>query len=356
MNAPQTFDLRLSRFIRAPREKVFDAFVQAEMIRQWMCPRGMGVEAAELDARVGGRYRLTMRTRDRQQHVVTGEYRELNRPARITYTWAWVGGPMDNTETLVSVEFVARDGGTDVQMHHSGFPNPQTRDSHRTGWNATLNRLVDATDTAGTAASVCIIGDGRSTFVRTARMALAEKGVACTHTSVAPRSPEVLAISPFGKIPAFRDGDMEIFETTAIVRYIDDCFDGTPLLPYDSRGRARCEQWVSAINAYMYDAMIRRYVIAYIFPKEGKPDRALIDGALTDIRAHLALLDKAYGANDWLAGGTLSMADLFLAPILDYVERMPEGRELMAAVPNVVRAQGVIRARPSFEATRPKEA
>ncbi|MFM9968300.1 MAG: SRPBCC domain-containing protein [Burkholderiales bacterium] len=354
MNAPQTFDLNISRFIRAPRERVFDAFVTQEMVKKWMCPRGMGLAALTMDARVGGRYLFTMQSRDRQQFVVGGEYKEIKRPECISYTWAWQGGPMDNTETLVTVRFEARDGGTEVRMHHTGFANAMSRDSHGTGWNATLNKLVDATDEGGSAASIAVIGDARSTYVRTVRMALAEKGVLYTHNNVAPHSPEVLAISPFGKVPVFRDGDLQLFETTAIVRYIDECFDGTPLLPYDSRGRACCEQWVSAINSYMYDAMVKRYVLAYLFAKDGKPDRAVIDAALPDIRTQLGILDKAYGNGDWLAGGALSMADLLLAPILAYVEMMAEGGQLLAAVPNLARAQAVIRARPSFAATQPQ--
>ena len=63
---------------------------------------------------------------------------------------------------------------------------------------------------------------------------------------------------------------------------------------------------------------------------------------------YLAALDKAYGTSDWLAGGALSMADLFVAPILAYVERMPEGPSLLAAVPNVRRAQATLRRRESF--------
>ena len=96
-------------------------------------------------------------------------------------------------------------------------------------------------------------------------------------------------------------------------------------------------------------------MLQYIFPRGegGKPDRGTIDGALKDMPAQLAALDKAYGANDWLAGDTLSLADLFVAPILAYVEGMPEGAALLAAAPNVQRAQKSIRQRKSFIDTDP---
>ena len=101
--------------------------------------------------------------------------------------------------------------------------------------------------------------------------------------------------------------------------------------------------------------MVRRYVLQYLFPRgaDGQPDRGVIDTALKEMPAQLAALDQAYGAGDWLAGGALSMADLFVAPILAYVERMPEGAALLAAAPNVMRAQAAVRARPSFIQTNP---
>jgi glutathione S-transferase len=79
----------------------------------------------------------------------------------------------------------------------------------------------------------------------------------------------------------------------------------------------------------------------------------VIDAALKDIPAQLAALDKAYGAGDWLAGGALSTADLLLAPMLAYVEAMPEGKSLFEAAPNLRRAQATLRQRPSFTATDP---
>jgi glutathione S-transferase len=99
-------------------------------------------------------------------------------------------------------------------------------------------------------------------------------------------------------------------------------------------------------------------VLQYVFPRglDGKPDRAAIDGALEEIPGQLAILDRAYGERDYLAGSGPCMADLFLAPILAYVEAMPEGAALLAAVPNVKRAQAVMRARPSFQQTEPPRA
>jgi glutathione S-transferase len=358
MNAPEHFTLEQKRFIRAPREKVFDAFVDEAALRSWHCPRAMTVVESRSDARNGGEWQLTMRASDGARFVVGGTYQDLKRPQRLVYTWAWQGdaSPMPGVRTLIEVDLVERDGGTELTLRHSGFPAEAARDGHRFGWQSTLNRLVDLVDERGTAATLTLLGDVRSSYTRTARMGLAEKGLAYTMQTCAPHSPELLAVHPFGRIPALSDGGIDIFETSALLRYVDECFSGgTKLVPGTVIGRARCEQWVSAVNAYLYDTMVKRYVLQYIFPRGegGTPDRATIDAALKDMPAQLGALYNAYGHNDWLAGDALSLADLFIAPILAYVEGMPEGAALLAAAPNVQRAQRLIRQRPSFIATDP---
>ncbi|MEO8717718.1 MAG: SRPBCC domain-containing protein, partial [Burkholderiales bacterium] len=103
MNRTATFELTLTRFIRAPREKVFDAFVTEAGMKGWMCPRGMTIPEMKLDARVGGGFRLTMRARDGEQFSAQAHYRELTRPERLVYNWQWVGEGMPNMETLITV-------------------------------------------------------------------------------------------------------------------------------------------------------------------------------------------------------------------------------------------------------------
>ncbi|MFX8012301.1 glutathione S-transferase domain-containing protein, partial [Acinetobacter baumannii] len=79
---------------------------------------------------------------------------------------------------------------------------------------------------------------------------------------------------------------------------------------------------ISLINCHAYDAMVRRYVLQYVFPKgaDGQPDRKVIDAAVPEIAAQLDALELAYGERDYLVGNTVSMADLFFAPIAMYLE------------------------------------
>ncbi len=118
-------------------------------------------------------------------------------------------------------------------------------------------------------------------------MALAEKAVACTMHNCAPHTTEIEAVHPFGLVPGLRDGDITLWETAAIVQYLDECFDtGVSLRPASISGRARCTQWISAVNSQLYDTMVRRYVLLIIFSKGqgGQADRGTIDKALVNIK------------------------------------------------------------------------
>jgi glutathione S-transferase len=122
--------------------------------------------------------------------------------------------------------------------------------------------------------------------------------------------------------------------------------------------RARSEQWVSAVGAYMYDSMARRYVLQYVFPRGdgGTPDRAVIDQAVAEMVRPLDALERCYQGRDFIGGAAPSYADILVTPILDYLGRFPEGGQLLSDRPNIRRALDLMRARPSFAAaTAPLE-
>jgi glutathione S-transferase len=349
MNRTATFELTLTRYIRAPREKVFDAFVTEAGMKGWMCPRGMTIPEMKLDARVGGGFRLTMRARDGDQFTAQAHYRELARPERLVYTWQWVGEGMPNVETLITVTLAAREGGTEVRMTHSGFPDAALRDSHQEGWGSSLNRLTDMLDPEGTAASVSLQGDPRSTYTRTARIGLAEKGIKYRMQQCGPHTPEILAVHPWGRIPVFCDGDVRLFETSAILRYAEEAFAGPTLLPQNIRDRAIAEQWVSAINSYFYDCAVRRYVLQYVFKKE---DRSVLEAAAKELPAMLGHFEQGY-ARPFLAGQNPTLPDFFLAPIVGYLEMFPESKAALTGCPKLMRAHAAVKERASWKETQP---
>ncbi len=202
---------------------------------------------------------------------------------------------------------------------------------------------------------VTIHGPVQSTYVRTARMVCEEKGVPYEMAPLKLGSDEHLAIHPFARVPVLTHGDVRIYETSAIARYVDEVFPGPSLIPGTPVERARMETWVSQINSYMYDDIIRNYVFAYFFPKtaDGKPDRAKIDAAVPNLKRDFELVNKAVGESEWLAGKTLSLADLFLCPILFYAAQLPEAREIMGSCKNMQRAGAATMSRPSFTRTAP---
>lgn len=145
---PET-TLVLTRTFAAPREKVFHAWTEPEELKKWWAAGpGYTTPIAEVDLRVGGRYRLGMKPPDKEEvYVVGGTFREVQPPARLVYTWAWEGG--EAQETLVTVEFHDRGTSTVVVLTHEHFVNEKVRDDHAGGWNGCLDRLAQVLGEGG---------------------------------------------------------------------------------------------------------------------------------------------------------------------------------------------------------------
>src|SRR5690349_12743410 len=103
-----------------------------------------------------------------------------------------------------------------------------------------------------------VSGFPRSTFVNIVRLVLTHKEVPYTFHDLEPEmgKPSHLALHPFNRVPILRHGDFTVYETNAIVTYIDETFPRLPLQPRDIAGRARMDQWISMVNSYYYPYMI----------------------------------------------------------------------------------------------------
>ena len=138
--------LQMSRRYEAPRERVFDAWTSPDVLKQWWAaqPTWHG-EIAEVDLRPGGRYRLGMKDPESGTvHIVNGEYKEVNRPEKVAFTWQWEGHPLEpdgSSVTLVEIEFVEDGDATEVTLTHSGFASEEISESHSHGWNGCLDSL-----------------------------------------------------------------------------------------------------------------------------------------------------------------------------------------------------------------------
>lgn len=135
--------LRITRTFRASREKVFRAWTEPEALKRWFAPDdAFDTRVLHFDPRPGGRYRIDMR-KDDVSHIVAGEYREVNPPARLVFTWKWENHPERGTEdTIVTLEFLDHGGSTELVLTHERFPDAAIRDDHNKGWTGCLDRLA----------------------------------------------------------------------------------------------------------------------------------------------------------------------------------------------------------------------
>jgi glutathione S-transferase len=200
-----------------------------------------------------------------------------------------------------------------------------------------------------------IIGWERSTYTRVVRMVCEEKAIRYDLRDVAPRSPQALAIHPFGKIPVMRHGDFELCESKAIATYLDLSFPGPKLIPTEPRHAALTEQWVSLVNTRIDTTMIRTYLFAYIFPKteDGAPDRKAIDAVTPAVQEEIGFINRAVAKGGFLAGDSFTYADINLMPILFLVQKLPEGAATVAAAKPLSDYYQRLAARPSFQNTMP---
>ena len=202
---------------------------------------------------------------------------------------------------------------------------------------------------------VTIYGVAASTYARTARMAFHEKGVAHEFEEVDFTSGEHTKLHPFGKVPAMRHGDLVLYETLAIGTYADTAFDGPALQPSSPRDKAVMQQWFSAYVDYIYHPMITDIVIERLAkPRRGEvPDEDKIKGRVPEVEKYLAIVEAGLEGRDFLAGDSLSLADLLYVPAVAYLPMVPEGAGFLDGKPNINRWFERVSARESFAKTNP---
>lgn len=139
-----TATLTVERTFDAPRDEVFAAWTDPEVLRRWWAAGpDWDTPVAQVDLRVGGRYRLAMRDpASGAVHVVGGEYTEVEPPERLVYTWTWEGeAPPGSAGSVVTVIFRADGGRTSVLLTHTGFTDDAALPPHEHGWAAVLDSL-----------------------------------------------------------------------------------------------------------------------------------------------------------------------------------------------------------------------
>jgi glutathione S-transferase len=206
--------------------------------------------------------------------------------------------------------------------------------------------------------SVRLLGLRISVYTRIARLALVEKEIDYQLEEVdifADEGPPAnyLARHPFCRIPCLLHGDFCLYETAAICRYVDENFTGPELQPAEPARRARMAQITSALDHYGYRPMVWDvYVQRAVIPAGGgQADEALISAALPQIEILLRQLDDWLGPGEFLAGDSLTLADLHAYPMLRYYIETAEGAAMLKSFPRLAGWMSRMQSRPSARTT-----
>jgi uncharacterized protein YndB with AHSA1/START domain len=127
------------RRMPAPREIVYDAWIDPKGIREWMCPGDVVSAEAVLDVRVGGAFRIIMKAKD-QVHEHTGTYQIVDRPAKLAFTWSGVKN--QGELTLVTVEFLDRGEESDLVITHERFSDADVAQRYENGWGTIAGKCA----------------------------------------------------------------------------------------------------------------------------------------------------------------------------------------------------------------------
>jgi glutathione S-transferase len=206
---------------------------------------------------------------------------------------------------------------------------------------------------------ITVYGIPGSPFLRSVEITLREKGLDYRLQALAPgehKQPEYLARHPFGRVPAFEHDGFSIYETQAILRYLDDVFPNPPLTPGNPKLRARMNQVIGVIEWYFFPKAaapigFNRIIGPRLLGVAG--DETAIAEAMPVARTCFTELDRLLGEGAYFGGDSVSIADIMLASQLDLFSECAEGRELIGGTSRLPAWLERMLGRPSFLATQP---
>ena len=203
-------------------------------------------------------------------------------------------------------------------------------------------------------AAPTVYGADYSVYVRAVRLALEEKGVDYRLEAV-----DIFADGgspvgyeqrhPFLKIPAFEHDGFRLYEATAIMRYVDEVFEGPALMPDSVEGRARVNQITGTLDSYAYRCWVWDI---YVERTEASPDEDKIAGALPRAETCQSAIEDLMAGDSFMAGPAPGLADCHAAPMVDLFRQTPEGERLLAGHPRWRDWWRAMSARPSMAATQ----
>ena len=187
---------------------------------------------------------------------------------------------------------------------------------------------------------VTLFGFPRSVYVQMAGIVLTHKEVpyAFHDLETEMNTGSHISLHPFERVPILRHGDFTVYETSAIVGYVDDAFDGAKLTPREPQARALMNQWISAVNGYYYPYLI--YHVSHernVFPQLGiESDEKVVAHAMPKVKVCLEVLERQLSRSGaFLLGADLSLADFFMLPIIHAFGFSPEAQETYPRLPEI---------------------
>lgn len=203
-------------------------------------------------------------------------------------------------------------------------------------------------------ADIVLHTDVLSPYGWAARHVAAEKGVSWRLKPVNVALPAHWKLHPFGKMPVLEHRGVVVYETLAIVHYIDRAFPGPALQPAEAVAQAEMLQWMSIVNGYMFPVMngLIKERTSAMWRAEG-PDEEVLASFKGPLERQVQYIDRAVAEHDFLVDGEITLADSFLLPHLHFVSATPEGEEALERAPAAQAWLERMHERPSFAATTP---
>ncbi|HEY2160350.1 MAG TPA: SRPBCC domain-containing protein [Solirubrobacteraceae bacterium] len=134
-------NLEMKRVLRAAPSGVFAAFTDPDKLAKWWGPEGFTVPSLEFDPRVGASYRIEMQPAEGDPFYLTGEFREVDPPVRLAYTFVYEDPDPDDVDTLVELSFRDLGESTEVVFAQGPFKTAARRGLHRDGWTDSFDKL-----------------------------------------------------------------------------------------------------------------------------------------------------------------------------------------------------------------------
>jgi uncharacterized protein YndB with AHSA1/START domain len=137
----KSHSLKIVRTFDTDTEVVYRAWTDPKVMRKWFAPKEMSTPIAEVDLKVGGKYRIGMKSLDGELYVATGIYREIITNEKLKFTWRWETSSSDPSDTLVTVGFKKSGKHTKLVFTHENFATEESAKEHREGWEGALSKL-----------------------------------------------------------------------------------------------------------------------------------------------------------------------------------------------------------------------